>query len=89
MASYGGERPIGVPIPNEAHLNKVCRHGQGASACKFLAVGGKAGPLCMKANVGFKQAHFYRKIDMKEFPHDPQGDNCTGAPDFIILGRVE
>lgn len=89
MASYSGERPAGEPIPNDSHLKKVCRHGQGAAACKFLAVGGGAGPLCMKANVRYKQAHFYRKEDMKVFPNDPQGDNCTGAPDFIILGRVE
>jgi hypothetical protein len=89
MASYVGEKPAGVPIPNEAHLKKVCRHGQGAEACKFLAVGGAGGPLCMKANAKYKLAHFYRKVDQKIFPGDPLGDNCSGAPDFSIKGRVE
>lgn len=89
MGSYGGERPKGVPVPNEAHLKKVCRHGQGAAACKFLAIGGKEGPLCMKANAKYKLAHFYRQADQKIFPGDPQGENCTGAPDFLITGQVE
>ncbi|MBY0539492.1 hypothetical protein K2P56_03620 [Patescibacteria group bacterium] len=89
MASVAKEKATGDPVPSEAHLKKVCRHGQGEKACKFLAVGGSAGPLCMKANVGYKQAHFYRKIDLKTFPGDPQGENCTGAPDFLITGRVE
>lgn len=89
MASYVGEKPAGVALPNEAHLKKVCRHGQGAAACKFLAIGGVAGPLCMKANRKYVQGHFYRKVDQKIFPGDPQGDNCSGAPNFLIKGRVE
>ena len=89
MASVAKEKAIGIPIPNEAHVKKVCRHGQGSAACKYLATGGAAGPLCMRANKTYLQAHFYRKADQKIFPGDPQGENCTGAPNFLIKGRVE
>lgn len=82
MGSYKGEKATGVPVPSNEHLKEVCRHGQGAQACKFLAVGGLR-PLCMKSNAKYKLAHFYRKSDQKIFPNDPQADNCSGGPDFM------
>ncbi len=89
MASYSGEKARGVPIPSESHLKLVCKHGKGADACKFLAIGGKDGPLCMAGNTGFRQSHFYRKSDMgRTYPTDPQGENCTGAPDFILTTKI-
>ena len=65
---------IGIDDKAKAHINSVCKMGQGASCCKYLVMGTK-GFECMKTDPKNKKV-----IDdnWATTPHVAQGDNCEG-----------
>lgn len=74
LTKYTIDENLKIP---ESHLKKVCRCGQGASACRYLARNSmiNIGYVCVK-NTPFKPI-----ID-KEVMNNPswvaQSDNCDG-----------
>lgn len=68
-----GQAP--VPIPSEQHRRQVCRYGQGAGCCCFLA-SGVGRWMCLKGS-NLALSVLARKPGMFA-----QGDNCSGPPDF-------
>lgn len=65
----------------EQWLNEVCKPGQGASACSYLAVTGE-GWRCAKLIDGLMQAINARR---EAGTMQAQGDNCSGDGDFLIV----
>lgn len=68
----------------EEHLINVCKLGQGKRTCYHIGIRkdhalGSIIRACRKGEIR-------RDDDLSEFA---QGDNCTGAPDFIPLVELK
>ena len=65
---------IGIEKEARAHVENVCKIGQGALCCKYLVIGMK-GYECMRVSPENKKV-----IDdnWKTTAHVAQGDNCAG-----------
>ena len=61
----------------EAHVDEVCKRGQGEKTCSFLGHGD--GYICYKGSM-FEHTIRIRRPKMKA-----QGDNCSGPPNFSLL----
>lgn len=64
--------------PTSAHINTVCKPGQGAETCRFLCTDG-AGHVCVKKAPEHQPTRGLIEEQVNKGLLEAQGDNCEGV----------